>query len=375
MPMAAPVRRLPLHVADGRLLGGLDLAATLRAGRPVAERGLLAEADGGVVLVAMAERLTPGTAARLAAALDAGEVLLERDGLALRTPARFGVVALDEGTAEDERPPAALLDRLAFQLDLAGIGVRGHRCAGRTTRARSPRRGRGWPSVEAGAEIVEALCAAAMALGIGSIRAPLLALRVARAAAALAGRSEVARGATPPWPAGWCWRRARRALPATEPPAARGGRPAAADRPATRRRPAARTTRRSRRRDRAAAGAIWCWPRPRPRSRPTSWRSCGSPAVARGARSRRARRCARSTSGARGRPTGVRRGEPRAGARLNVVETLRAAAPWQPLRRRERGAGRGRGSRSGATISGSRGSSSAPGPRPSSSSTPRARRP
>ena len=37
----------------------------------------------------------------------------------------------------------------------------------------------------------------------------------------------------------------------------------------------------------------------------------------------------------RGRPAGVRRGEPRAGARLNVVETLRAAAPWQGLRRRD----------------------------------------
>jgi magnesium chelatase subunit D len=31
----------------------------------------------------------------------------------------------------------------------------------------------------------------------------------------------------------------------------------------------------------------------------------------------------------------VRRSELRAGARLNVIETLRAAAPWQPLRRRE----------------------------------------
>jgi magnesium chelatase subunit D len=36
----------------------------------------------------------------------------------------------------------------------------------------------------------------------------------------------------------------------------------------------------------------------------------------------------------RGRPVGVRRGEPRAGQRLNVIETLRAAVPWQKLRRR-----------------------------------------
>ena len=40
-------------------------------------------------------------------------------------------------------------------------------------------------------------------------------------------------------------------------------------------------------------------------------------------------------SGTRGRPNGVLRGELRAGAKLNVIETLRAAAPWQPLRQRE----------------------------------------
>ncbi|MCF7980204.1 MAG: magnesium chelatase ATPase subunit D, partial [Chromatiaceae bacterium] len=47
LPPDLPFRRIPLHIADGRLLGGHDLAATLHAGRPVAERGLLAEADGG----------------------------------------------------------------------------------------------------------------------------------------------------------------------------------------------------------------------------------------------------------------------------------------------------------------------------------------
>ena len=40
-------------------------------------------------------------------------------------------------------------------------------------------------------------------------------------------------------------------------------------------------------------------------------------------------------SGLRGRPAGVRRGDPRSGARVNVIETLRAAAPWQRARRSE----------------------------------------
>ena len=37
----------------------------------------------------------------------------------------------------------------------------------------------------------------------------------------------------------------------------------------------------------------------------------------------------------RGRPVGTRKGEPRAGQRINVLETLRAAAPWQKLRQRQ----------------------------------------
>lgn len=42
-------------------------------------------------------------------------------------------------------------------------------------------------------------------------------------------------------------------------------------------------------------------------------------------------------SQSRGRPIGARRGEPRAGARLHLIETLRAAAPWQRLRRAQMG--------------------------------------
>jgi magnesium chelatase subunit D len=54
------------------------------------------------------------------------------------------------------------------------------------------------------------------------------------------------------------------------------------------------------------------------------------------------RRAAQGKSGARrnaatrGRPIGTRPGKLRDGARLAIVETLRNAAPWQPIRRRER---------------------------------------
>jgi magnesium chelatase subunit D len=330
LPPSAPVRRLPLGVGDGRLLGGLDLTATLRAGRPVAERSILGEVDGGVVVAAMAERLTPSTAARLASVLDLSEVRLERDGLALRTPTRIGVVALDEGMADDERPPAALLERLAFQVDLGGVGPRDELACPFDQEGIAAARRR-LPGVAADTAVVEALCEAAMVLGVASVRASLLALRVARAAAALAGRNMIA-----------------------ETDAAAAGRLVLAHRATTM--PAQDQPRESEAEDSAAdAGAAVA----RNDSEAGDESGDGSaplgdlvvaasqaamPAglLARlrvaGGGSRRATSSGRAggpqRAPSRGRPVGVRRGEPRSGARLNVVETLRAAAPWQPLRRR-----------------------------------------
>eukprot|EP01036_Dinobryon_divergens_P012332 gene12332-16605_t len=124
LPSETPWRRLPAAIGDDRLIGGLDLSATLATGKPVARRGLLAEADGGVIIAAMAERMEPGTAAKIAAVLDQGAVTVERDGFAMRQPARLAVIALDEGLDADERAPASLIDRLAIILDLNDLPPR-----------------------------------------------------------------------------------------------------------------------------------------------------------------------------------------------------------------------------------------------------------
>src|SRR4051812_9857718 len=60
-----PWRKAPLGVGDDRLLGGLDVAATLRAGKAVVQTGLLAEAHGGALVLPMAERVTPSAAAKI----------------------------------------------------------------------------------------------------------------------------------------------------------------------------------------------------------------------------------------------------------------------------------------------------------------------
>jgi len=330
LPPGAPVRRIPLSVGDERLLGGIDLAATLRAGRPVAERGILAEADGGAVLLAMAERLSAASAARLTGMLDQGTVVLARDGLAATSPARVGVIALDEGMADDERPPPALLDRLALHLDLTGLGLGdtsdplGGSADIAAARARLGR-------VTAGEDAMVALCATALALGIDSLRAPLLALRVACAAAALAGREAVDEADVAL--AGRLVLAPRAtvlpsAAPSPEPsdtPPDPGDSADASDAEAR-----DVETRDVETRDAplddivldAAEAAI----------------PAGLLALLKSGAAPRARTPGRSgalvKSGVRGRPAGIRRGEPRGGNRLNLMETLRAAAPWQRLRER-----------------------------------------
>lgn len=323
LPVGTPIRRLPLHITDGRLLGGLDLTATLAAGRPVGERGLLAEADGGVVLATMAERLAAGTAAKLAAVMDRGQVTAERDGLALSSVARIGIVALDEGVGEDEQPPPALTDRLAFLVDLDGVAIGDMAEAGSDAGAIVAARA-SLDDVAVSPELVEALCAAASAMGIGSLRAPLLALRAARAVAALDRRGRVETD-----DAAWAARLVL-APRSTVPPVLH---------------------------DETAETSP-----PQPPDAGDSCRASESPegpasiedvvvAAARAAIPARilaklrlgeagaARKMVTGGAGKagqsplRGRPVGIRAGEPGRGARLNLVATLRAAAPWQPLRR------------------------------------------
>lgn len=327
-----PLLRMPAGIGDSRLLGGLDLAATLAAGRPVAERGLLAQAHGGVVLAAMAERISPGTAARIASAMDAGEVPVARDGLAQTSPSRFGLVAFDEGIALDERPAASLSDRLALRLDLGGLS---HREVEPAAFARS--------DVDAARSLmsrvtiddaaIAALCAAGLALGIESARACLQSVKVARMIAALMTRESVAQEDAALAAALVLAPRATR-MPAsaedeTEPPPP-------PDPPVD---PQSETQDEDKDLPadlddvvlEAAKAAIPA--------------GLLAQLLAQGGRVR-----ARSSgkagqfqkSAMRGRIVGSKTGELRGGARLDIVETLRAAAPWQVMRRREPGmTGRG----------------------------------
>ncbi len=331
LPEQVPVRRIPAHIDDERLLGGLDLAASLAAGRPVAQRGVLSECDGGVALVPMAERIDAGVAARLAAALDQGEVRVEREGLALRLSARLGLIALDEGIAPEERPPMALLERLAFHIDLTNVGARDLRDETQiVAEAHEARRLLAQVAV-ADSDIIHALCKTAEMLGIASVRGPLLALRAARAHAAFNGRLAI---------------NAEDAGVAARLVLA----PRAMTAPAT-----------SEPDDEDKAGESKDHPDPDETPSDAGEPTHGSDTVVEAIQAalpddllarvglenqRISRTCGARGSGAasksanRGRPVGSRAGSPRSGARLNLVETLRAAAPWQKLRRQGDDAGR-----------------------------------
>ena len=334
-PSQAPFRRVPLSIGDERLLGGLDLPATLRAGRPVAQTGLMAEADGGFLILAMAERLTTGTAARIASALDSGEAATEREGLSLRAPARFGVVALDEGQGDDERPPAALLDRLAFHVDLNDIA---HDCAraqpfGPDDVAKA--RGR-LASIPADDAAIEALTTVAARLGVDSLRALSLALRAACAACALRG-AEALEEEDVMTAARFVLAPRATMFPTSEAPQEEDQPEPSESRPPEDQDPgplpeAAPDSNEPQDNqslpdlsDLVLAAALAAIP-------PGLLAQLQAGRAMRVKSERGGKSGAAAPAGKRGRPIGARQGQLRDG-RLGLVDTLRAAAPWQRLRR------------------------------------------
>ena len=166
--ITSDARRLHPAISDEALFGGLDLSATLASGHMIREKGLL-ETPGTLVL-AMAERATTGLAARLAVALDRGP--------------DHTLIALDEGAEPDECLNPKLAERLAFRVDLSDCALQDITETPPTT-AIDPGR------VIVPADLIEQLTRIAHELGIDSMRAPLFALRAARANAALMGRTKI----------------------------------------------------------------------------------------------------------------------------------------------------------------------------------------
>lgn len=91
-PRRAPLIRIPLNVTEDRLLGGIDLSRTLDAGRRENAVGLLAQANGGLLVVDEANLLDTSISDSIAAAMDAGIVRVEREAVSAIQDARFILV-------------------------------------------------------------------------------------------------------------------------------------------------------------------------------------------------------------------------------------------------------------------------------------------
>lgn len=304
------LRRMPGHIDDERLLGGIDLAASLSAGRPIRQTGLIEEARGGALLAGMAERMDGGIAGRLAQALD--------DPL---HGGQTALVLLDDATEPEDAPPASLTERLAFACDLS-----------------TSRRWQGValaPAAGALAEVapldddaLRALAATADALGVESVRALIFAGEAARGLAALDGRGLAERGDLTGAVRLVLAPRATR-LPPQEQDAPPEDQPPPPD---SERDDPSDSKQQQQELDlsdilvEAAKAAI------------------PADLLAQLAQGKAPRRSSSSGTGqkrkaaTRGKPLGARPGMPRGGHKLALIDSLRAAVPWQAVRRREVGA-------------------------------------
>ncbi|WP_439119861.1 magnesium chelatase subunit D [Marivita sp.] len=167
-------RRIAPSISDLQLFGGVDIGETLTRGQIILAKGIL-ETPTPLVFT-MAERCEPGLAARLAQALD--------------SDIGHALILLDEGAEDDEIAPTTLTERLAFRVDLDGMRhvdlVHMVMDEADVTAAQAH-----LTEVEVPDDAATALAVTAIRFGIDSLRAPLIALAAARANAALNNRKTV----------------------------------------------------------------------------------------------------------------------------------------------------------------------------------------
>jgi magnesium chelatase subunit D len=309
-PQGAPRRRLPAGCDPARLAGGIDVAATLAAGQPVLDTGLLAAAHGGTIVVPMAERLARAQTAVICSAIDRGAVRLERDGFSGDLPARFALIALDEGAEPGETIPPSVAERLGLTVDLSNVASMADRAPDMDTLLAARTRLHG---VHLDDGLLDAL--AALAAGHSSRRLLFL-VRAARAAAALraspAVETEDAALALRLVIGADAVAEAARQSPPPPPPD-----------------PGEEHSENSQDGAQLADVVLEAAAAALP---PGLLDGAGGP----GARkSRSSGAGAVKTGGRRGPAVGVASKAPYPGARPDVLATLRAAAPWQAIRRRQ----------------------------------------
>jgi magnesium chelatase subunit D len=206
LPEETPFVELPLNVTEDRLIGGVDLEATLAAGQRVVQHGVLSKAHKGVLYVDSLSLLDSSAISHIMDAMSRGVVLVEREGLSEVHPADFMLVGTYDPSDGEVR--MGLLDRIGLIVPFATQNdfrarkkivttVLGKRDEEDTRDELLMLRGliRGakeqLPHVSITNEQVKGLIQTALSLGVEGNRVDIFCIRAALASAALAQRTEV----------------------------------------------------------------------------------------------------------------------------------------------------------------------------------------